>query len=70
MEVIGQQCIYCHFARIASKGLECRFNAPISTGYEEKLFPIVSQDDWCGQFKWSTHYLIEFKDKILEGKYV
>jgi hypothetical protein len=53
-----EKCVFCYFARRNVKYLlECRFNAPYKiygagTGYDDVIFPIVLETDWCGKFKW------------------
>jgi hypothetical protein len=55
----------------------CRRYAPrlvsgVGTGYEERLFPLVVDDDWCGEYVIAEDRVLRGYDavplKTLEGK--
>jgi len=48
-----ERCKLCRYFDVTSK--ECRRYAPrhlsgIGTGYSNEKWPVVTEDDWCGEF--------------------
>lgn len=54
---IYQCCQNCFFSVNEENFVRtCHFNAPTwvsgtGTGFEEKLFPVVKDDEWCGEWR-------------------